>query len=334
MALLRRRILEFLQAQHPASARNVFYRLVQDGQIDKTEAAYKNIVKLLVSMRRSSELPYSWLSDATRRGYHVAAFRDEAELLETSVPYYRWDMWAGVATRVEIWCESAALYPVLQPVHGELAVSLFACRGYSSIAFAYEAAMHSRQIGPAELVIVYVGDYDADGREIDRALIRELRRHVDGAFPVTERRVAVNVEQIKKFRLPTRPDRTGAETVQAEALEPALLRRLVREAVVEYLPEGRLERAELETEAGRATIRKRPATLQAQAERAADRDRPQHRNVRRGEGVGLPGHPGVLGAAGGESGELRGRVHRGGRALHCRASRQPRGRREPGAAAA
>ena len=62
--------------------------------------------------------------------------------------------------------------------------------------------------------------------------------------------VAVNADQVAEFELPTRPDRTGAASVQAEALPPVLMRRLLRDAILEYLPAGQLEHAERETEAG------------------------------------------------------------------------------------
>ena len=256
MAALRARILEFLQEHHPASARNLFYRLVQDGIIEKTEKAYQNLIKLLVRMRRGGQLPYQFLADASRVGYHVYASRDTGAFVIDAAPTYRWDMWSGEPVRVEIWCESAALLTVLQPVHKELAVSLFPCRGYSSITFAFEAAQYAKRVRPSELVVIYVGDYDHDGRLIDRALLRELRHHVDDRFPVTERRVAVNEDQIAEYELPTRPDRKGADSVQAEALPPNLLRDLVRNAIVgEYLPPWKLLHAEKQTEAGRETAR-------------------------------------------------------------------------------
>ena len=252
MAALKTQINTFLEAQRPASCRNVFYRLVQAGLVDKTEAGYQNLIKVLTKMRRQGCLPYGWLTDASRRGYYVPTWRSPDSFLEDQSRYYRWDMWAPVPHRVEVWCESAAMYGVLAPVCRDLAVSLFPTRGYSSIGFAYDAAEQAKRARPSKLVVVYVGDFDYDGKKIDQALLRELRRHVE--FPVVERRIAVNHEQVVEFDLETRPDRKGGDSVQAEAVEPAIMRRLLWSAILEYLPEGQLERAEKETAAGRETL--------------------------------------------------------------------------------
>ena len=250
MAELRARIIEFLGEQHPASCRNLFYRLVQDGLVDKTEGAYKTLIKHLVNMRRSGDIPYPWLTDATRQGHHVYTWRDPESWQRDESGYYRWDMWAATTCRVEVWCESASLTNVLWPVCHELAVSLYPCRGFSSIGFAYGAATEAKRLNPSELIVMYVGDFDFDGRNIDKALLRELRLHVADQFPIVEQRIAVNADQVAEFELPTRPDRTGAASVQAEALPPVLMRRLLRDAILKYLPAGQLEQAERETEAG------------------------------------------------------------------------------------
>ena len=147
MAELRVRINEFLVEQHPASCRNLFYRLVQDGLVDKTEAAYKTLIKHLANIRRSGDIPYEWLADATRQGHHVHTWRNPEGWQRDESGYYRWDMWAPVDHRVEVWCESASLINVLWPVCNELAVSLYPCRGYSSIAFAYGAATEAKRLG-------------------------------------------------------------------------------------------------------------------------------------------------------------------------------------------
>ena len=255
MAVLRQRCVTFLREQHPASCRNLYYRLLQDGLVEKSERAYKTLIKLLTAMRRSGEIPYAWLADATRQGHHVYTWRDPESWQRDESGYFRWDMWAPVDHRVEVWCESASLINVLWPVCHELAVSLDPCRGFSSIGFAYGAATEAKRLNPSELVILYIGDHDFDGRNIDRALLRELRLHVADQFPIIERRIAVNADQVAEFELPTRPDRKGTPSVQAEALPPVIMRRLLRDAILEYLPAGQLDKAERETEAGIARLR-------------------------------------------------------------------------------
>ena len=99
--------------QHPASCRNLFYRLVQDGLVDKTEGAYKTLIKHLVNMRRSGDIPYPWLTDATRQGHHVYTWRDPEKLAARRIRLLPLGMWAGDHLSGVVWCESASLTNVL-----------------------------------------------------------------------------------------------------------------------------------------------------------------------------------------------------------------------------
>jgi hypothetical protein len=54
------RVLEEIQ---PATVRQVFYQLVSQGVVDKTEAEYKStVVRLLTAMRRAKEIPFGWIA--------------------------------------------------------------------------------------------------------------------------------------------------------------------------------------------------------------------------------------------------------------------------------
>jgi hypothetical protein len=59
-------IYKLLKAEQPMTVRQLYYRLVSAQVIQKTEAEYDTVCRLLAHMRRSGELPFSWLADATR----------------------------------------------------------------------------------------------------------------------------------------------------------------------------------------------------------------------------------------------------------------------------
>ena len=67
---LEARIYAILEADYPQSVRHVFYRLVDDPELDppvpKTEQGYKQVGHRLVVMRRTRKLSYGWISDSTR----------------------------------------------------------------------------------------------------------------------------------------------------------------------------------------------------------------------------------------------------------------------------
>ena len=60
-------LYQIVERYQPMTVRNVFYRAVAAGLVEKTEAAYKGTVgRLLTEMRRSERLPYGWITDSTR----------------------------------------------------------------------------------------------------------------------------------------------------------------------------------------------------------------------------------------------------------------------------
>jgi hypothetical protein len=62
----REALYEIVAAQQPMTVRQVFYQATVHGVVEKTEAGYSKVQTDLVLMRRSGELPYGWLADATR----------------------------------------------------------------------------------------------------------------------------------------------------------------------------------------------------------------------------------------------------------------------------
>src|SRR5687768_12723877 len=67
MDVIRQALIDLLAEDHPATVRQMFYRLVARGIIAKTEAEYKGtICRLLVELRESGEVRFDWVSDNTR----------------------------------------------------------------------------------------------------------------------------------------------------------------------------------------------------------------------------------------------------------------------------
>ena len=262
LAELDARIVDVLAADHPQSVRHVFYRLTDPRlpvPVPKTEQGYKRVQRRCLELRRNGRLPYGWIVDATRRGYHVATFHDPSDFIDSVAGLYRSRLWTEAEPLVEVWCESRSIAGVLQNECERLAVSLYPAGGFSSATLCYEAAREIDRQGRDEAVILYVGDFDPAGVMIDRAIECELNRHLD--TPLTFRRLAINEAQIDAFDLPTKPRKAGdrrrldiTETVEAEAMPAAHLRALVGSAVEAYLPPDALQVAKAAEESERAAL--------------------------------------------------------------------------------
>lgn len=254
---LERQILDVLTEDNPQSVRHVFYRMTDPRlpcPVEKSEAGYIKVQNWIVLMRRAGALPYHWIVDHTRRGYHTPTYNGVADYLRSVAPFYRGDLWAQADCYCEVWAESRSIAGVLQADCEDLAVSLYPTGGFSSLTLAYEAAQQIVECTADDkpVVIFYVGDYDPAGVLIDIAIERELRRHLPKSIDLDFRRLAITPAQIAEYGLPGKPRKEGdrralhiQETVEAEAMPAAILRALVRGEVEALLPPRALAIAKL-----------------------------------------------------------------------------------------
>jgi hypothetical protein len=242
--------------------RQVFYRLVAQGLITKTEGEYqRTVVRLLGIMRLTGALPFSWIADNTRWQRKPDSYGSVAEALADIARFYRRALWRDQAWRVEVWCEKDALAGVLYQETSRYDVPLMVTRGYSSLSFLHAAAEEIEAIGkPA--AILYFGDFDPSGLDISRVVEERLREFAPGAV-MNFNRIAVNEEQISSFHLPTRPTKAtdtrgrsfGQVSVELDAIPPALLRQMVREEIEGYINAEALSVTEVAEASEREALR-------------------------------------------------------------------------------
>jgi hypothetical protein len=230
---------DVVEAEHPMSVRQVFYRLVSLGTIDKTESEYKTTVcRLLADMRRDGDLPFTWIADSTRWMRKPKTFPSLEEAARQTARFYRRQLWDEQQAYVEVWLEKDALAGVLYETTSDYDVPLMVTRGYPSLSFLYSAARGiAEQNKPAYLF--YLGDHDPSGVDIPRKVESDLRQMAPKA-EIHFARTAVNEDQISAWRLPTRPTkRTDSraktfrgESVEVDAIPPERLRQLVEEEIL------------------------------------------------------------------------------------------------------
>lgn len=246
---IREAILEILVGQHPATCRGLFYALVTRGLVAKTEVEYKStVVRLASDMRRNGRLPYHWLADSTRWMRKPASWDSLDDALEETARLYRRALWQQQDSYVEVWLEKDALAGVVYEVTERWDVPLMPTRGYASLSFLHAAAeVIGHQGKPA--FIYYLGDYDPSGMDIPRVVRRELARLAPNV-DITFRRLAVNADQVRAMRLPTRPTKQsdsraaafgGSKSVELDAIPAPRLRQIVESAIVSHIDDDRLE---------------------------------------------------------------------------------------------
>ena len=138
MAALRVDIKAILYADHPMTVRQVFYQLVVREMIEKTEQAYQGtVIRLLSEMRLADEIPWSWITDESRRTRRTRTFDNVTDALNDTAQYYRRSALNESDTYIEIWSEKEALSGIIWDVASEYDVPVVGSKGMPSLTQVY-----------------------------------------------------------------------------------------------------------------------------------------------------------------------------------------------------
>ncbi len=125
-------------------------------------------------------------------------------------------------------------------------IRTFPTRGYPSFSYVRRMASYIRnRLKGKPTVVLYFGDLDPSGVDIERDLSERLQKYGAGDFKV--RRIALTRDQILQYSLPPMPVKKsdartpsfvanfGEETVELDALDPNMLKLLVHRSVEEHI---------------------------------------------------------------------------------------------------
>ena len=227
--------------------RAVYYGLVSTNSIPNSERSYKSLSDVLSRARWAGMLDMTAIDDLQRVVVRLPAWDGPDDFAEAVVPQYRRDWWADADPRVELWAEKAAVTSIVGPEAKAVGVPFMACRGYASLTALAEAV--ERWDGDTT-VIVYVGDLDPSGVDMDRDI--ECRLSALAEQGVEVRRVALTREQVEEHNLPPNPTKLtdsraatwphGMDSWELDALPAPVLAGLVRNVLGDLLPEDFEER--------------------------------------------------------------------------------------------
>jgi hypothetical protein len=77
--------------------------------VEKSDRGYRHVQDRITRMRRSGLIPYGWIADATRRGWHVTTFDGPSDFVRRMAGLYRADIWTYADHYVEVWAESRCI---------------------------------------------------------------------------------------------------------------------------------------------------------------------------------------------------------------------------------
>ena len=230
----------------PCTVRQVFYQATVRGVIEKTEAGYGKVQRLLVQLRRDGEIDYSDIADNTRWMRKPTTWSSLKTAVERTAATYRKALWDDTDAYVEIWLEKDALSGVLWPVTQRYDVPLMVSRGYASLSFLYSAA-EAMEYEDRPCHVYHLGDWDPSGQDAARH-IEETLRDLAPSAEIYFERIAVTPDQISEWSLPGRPTKKTdtrsknwrGDSVELDAINPNQLRELVEDVLEVHLPEEEL----------------------------------------------------------------------------------------------
>ncbi len=245
----------FSQYDTSITLRQLYYRLVSRHLIPNTINSYKRLSRMMVRAREEREVPVHCLEDRSRRilgrgdtGYESAEdfLKQRLSGLQDSWKSFTMTMWEDQPNHILISLEKDALSRLVSRVANQYSVRTFPTRGYPSFSYVQRMASYMRnRLDGKPTVVLYFGDFDPSGVDIERDLSERLVKYGAGEFKV--KRVALSLEQIKEYDLPPMPVKRsdaradnfmaeyGDRAVELDALDPKVLQHFVASSIEGFI---------------------------------------------------------------------------------------------------
>jgi hypothetical protein len=238
-------ILATYRPYWPLSIRAIYYALLglKDPETDQAKYAKSRNFASRVSehvgnARRAGlpkehplHIPWDAISDANLLRAGTTHWRSEWEWLSairrTARTARLIDLQKGQKPHLLVWCEARGMVDRLSTVADEYGVDVISTSGYDSTTVRHDEGLATP---PEGLLVLHVGDLDDDGRKIFTAAKEDVEAWADSVErEASFERLAVTEQQVADLELPDDPEKAG--NVQAEAIPPDVMARILREAI-------------------------------------------------------------------------------------------------------
>jgi hypothetical protein len=245
--------------------RQLYYQFVSRGAIANKQTEYKRLGSIINDARMAGLVDWEALQDRTRNLVRRSSWGAPEDVIRSAAKAYHRDYWSKQRNRVEVWIEKDALVGVIEDVCHEYDVAYFSCRGYTSASEMWHAAMrvrHYQNMGN-DVTILHLGDHDPSGKD----MTRDIKNRLFGfGADVEVRRIALNIDQVRRYQPPPNPAKTtdsraadyiaefGDESWELDALPPDALVDLVRDEIWNLVDGEKFDEVRAEVEEERAVL--------------------------------------------------------------------------------
>lgn len=250
-------LVDIVNAVQPTTCRSIFYVAVTRGVpgITKDDSGYDKILSDLKDLRYEGRISWNSIRDSVRSAGYWGGSADAGEYLQAMAGTYRRNPWLHQPEWVEVWCESRSIASIVADTCRDLAVRapLTAFSGNPSLTLTYEQSAEINRRFAAndgqETVILYLGDFDPSGLDIDRQVERDLGYWCTPGSWSFERIGVTDAMRstLTAFPSPVKPRDArskayladwGPVAFECEAIPPPEMRALVRDKVHALIDEA------------------------------------------------------------------------------------------------
>lgn len=239
----------YMAEGYQLTSRQLYYQLVAQDVIENTVKSYNRVKGLITDARMAGCLDWSAIVDRGRVVETPPSWTMPSSILRGAVKAFQLDHWDYQPVHAMVMCEKQALEGVLQPVSDKWSLPYVSCKGYASVSLLYELGQWFKDnayVDRRYVKVLYFGDHDPSGLDMDRDLEERLRMfseeaEMGGSVEVV--RVALTMDQIREHRPPPNPAkltdsrakeyvrRFGSSSWELDALEPKLLVSLLEDSI-------------------------------------------------------------------------------------------------------
>jgi len=261
-------IIEDYQGQgYDLTLRQLYYQFVAKDLIPNKQSEYKKLGVIINDARLAGLISWEAIVDRTRNLQGNSHWANPASIISQSADQYAIDKWVNQRYRVEVWIEKDALAGVIEGVCTRNDVDYFSCRGYTSQSEMWAAGMRLKRYVKAgqDVTIIHLGDHDPSGIDMTRDIQDRLSMFSGGN--VTVERIALNMDQVRKYRPPPNPAKLtdkraqkyikeyGSSSWELDALDPKTLDKLIEKNILEFRNTKLWEEKVAEEEMDRTELR-------------------------------------------------------------------------------
>jgi len=259
-------ISEYQDQGFSLTLRQLYYQFVARGLIPNSQREYKNLGSVVDDARMAGLIDWLAIEDRTRNLRTLPCWKSPKDIMSAVVGQYRTDPWLLQSSHVEVWIEKDALVGVIERVCNKWRVPFFACRGYNSQSEQWAAGrrMLDASVAGYEPIVLHLGDHDPSGIDMTRDNEERLSLFAEG--PVEVRRLALNINQVRKHNPPPNPaketdsrcssyvSRFGNSSWELDALDPRIIESLIDSEIQSIISPSKWKEAMANEESGRDAL--------------------------------------------------------------------------------